>query len=235
MADNPVAVESNVHNIQNMSGVNYRLAHDPDPWVGFNAYTAQNVYKPVSERSKEVNGYLLDEALSDEHHSVYANKVNSKKTHIAVRGSAEIKDWTRNNTLITVGLEDPYAPRWQKANTKLIETKSKYGSKHSDMSLSGHSLAGAITVGMSAKHGIEGHAFSPGSTGVHAFKNAMCSVSNSRRCEMQKKHLHVYAVRQDPVSLGWIASNSTSAKRIVKINWHKGAHPHSMDNYLTEF
>lgn len=230
-----VEVSTNVHNIQAMDILNYRVAHKPSDWIGFQAHTAQNVYKPVADRDRMVNGYMLDPQLSDEHHSVYTHSVNSKRTHLAVRGSAEIKDWTRNNTLITVGIEDPYAPRWKKANAKLLDIKHKYGSTHDSMSISGHSLAGAITAGMSAKHGIEGHAFSPGSTGVHTMRNARCALFNTTQCQAQRKHLNIYAVRQDPVSLGWFNSYNGSAKKITRLNWHKGAHPHSMDNYLTEF
>ena len=198
------------------------------------AETAHQVYQDKENRNPFIQGYTLDDKLSDRHHSVYHN-FETNKSHMAIRGSANpfsktgFNDWTKTNPMLFLGKEEE-TKRFAKSERKLSLVKEKYGDS---ISLSGHSLGGQITARLSGKHDVKADAYNPGSFLFQTARNLKCAAFNTTECANQSKNLTVHTVEGDPLSLGWHVSHGASSRRHIRYAAKPGLHPHHMANFLT--
>jgi hypothetical protein len=101
-----------------------------------------NSYKSNDKASKNINGYELDEELSNDNHKVYynPNETDNKKILISYRGTQNLDD-IKTDAYVAVGkLRD--TKRYDQSVDVLKKAKGKYG--QSGATLTGSSLGGSI-------------------------------------------------------------------------------------------
>ena len=86
------------------------------------------------------HGYNYDSRFSNDNHQVYYNP-NEQKLLFSVTGTHNLKDWGTNAYLAMGKLKD--TERYQQSDRALKEAKQHY--KPKDVSVTGHSLGGAIS------------------------------------------------------------------------------------------
>ena len=104
-----------------------------------------NVYKN-GYKNKKIDGFELDPTLSNENNQLYVNK-KDKKIIYNTTGTHNLKDWKTNMYLGIGKLKD--TKRYMDAHKGIRDAKTKYSGYNSI--LTGDSLGGAITRGISSK------------------------------------------------------------------------------------
>ena len=175
------------------------------------AVISESVYMKPSERQSYVNQHYPDEyKMLGEHtsdsYSAYKH-IPSDKVVFGIRGTditneqgGRAKD-LGEDALIIFGL-DNLSSRTKESDKKLQELIGEYGKDN--ITLAGHSLAGNISQALSIKHGVESHAFNPGSS-PYSTRNKIYQYLGSSQARKRAKNNHVYYTKLKGSSLDWLS------------------------------
>jgi len=104
----------------------------------------KNGYK--KNKQKNLNGYVLDEQLSNHNNQIYYNPNNKKLVH-NINGTNSLYDWGVNAYLAVGKLKD--TNRYKESHKKLRQAKEKYGVNNAIVT--GHSQGGYTANYISSK------------------------------------------------------------------------------------
>lgn len=105
----------------------------------------KNGYK--KNKAKNLNGFVLDEQLSNHNNQIYYNP-REKKLMFNINGTNSASDWITNLKLAT-GIGFKESNRYKESHKKLRQAKEKYGV--SNATVTGHSQAGLTANYISSK------------------------------------------------------------------------------------
>ena len=109
-----------------------------------------NGYKDKKKKSKNLNGYVMDEQLSNKHYQTYYDPKDKKKILFNVTGTrATASDWL-NNINLGLGIGFKESKRYKEAHHALREAKQKYNVENA--TVTGHSKGGYIANHISSKN-----------------------------------------------------------------------------------
>jgi len=106
-----------------------------------------NGYKDKKRKSKNLNGYVLDESLSNHNLQTYYDP-NNNKLLFNVTGTHNSKDWLTNLKLAS-GIGYKESDRYKQSHKALRDAKQKYGINNA--TVTGHSQAGLTANYISSK------------------------------------------------------------------------------------
>ena len=108
-----------------------------------------NGYKHKKKKIKNLNGYVMDEQLSNKHYQTYYDPKDKKKLLFNVTGTrATASDWL-NNINLGLGIGFKESKRYKEAHHALREAKKKYNVENA--TVTGHSKGGLISNYISSK------------------------------------------------------------------------------------
>jgi len=180
------------------------------------AVIAESVYMNPDERQSYVNQYYPDEyKMLDQHssdsYSVFKH-IPSDKVVFGIRGTdientqgGRARD-LGEDALIIFGL-DNLSSRTKESDKKLQELIKEHGKDN--ITLAGHSLGGNISQALSIKHGVESHAFNPGSS-PYSTRNKIYQYIGSPQARKRAKDNHVYYTKPKSSSLDWLSVSGIS-------------------------
>jgi hypothetical protein len=146
-------------------------------------------------KAKNINGYELDESLSNHNQQVYYNPKN-KKLMYNIAGTHNISDWGTDAYLSVGKLKD--TNRYKEAETTFKKAKEKYGVDRAK--ISGHSLGGTIA----------GYIGNPDKDEIYTL-NKGATIGQPVR-----KNEHAYRNKGDLVSL--LNANDPNIKNLINPN-----------------
>ena len=199
---------------------------------GIEADLAQEAYKP--EPRKNIDGYVLDESLSNKKTKVYHNP-DTKKTIVSHKGTdPKDKNDLKNDLLLSVGMLDK-SKRFKNA----VDISKKASEKYADSELQsvGHSLGSKVASEVGKKMSVKNSkvtGFNEGSNPlVHIpkgiYDKAKCSLKpDSNECKKLANQTKYHNVG-DPISIGSIVHVGKT-----KIQTPKSINAHSISNYAKQ-
>jgi hypothetical protein len=159
------------------------------------------------QKLDELKGWQINTDLSTREEKVFVNE-NKGQVVIGFRGSRNIKDWTTSDVHIAVG-KVGNDDRFQKSLRVYKKVKNKY--KNKEISLTGHSLGGAVAFYVGRQTGSRSVNFNPGLSPLKHFSEG----------NFEGKH-YVFRTISDPVSLGYYRFKDVSNVKILNLNPKEG-------------
>lgn len=180
---------------------------------------------------KEVEGYLLDEELSNKKTKVYHNP-EKKDTIIAHRGSRITeKGDIKADVLIATSTLDENSKRVKRATNVVKKADEKY---EGSITNTGHSLGGTVAKKVALQLPVEksrveayNAGAGPGELLIGKYNQAKCALINSEECK-KLRNVTDNLVIGDPIS----TANLTNKVGKIKLVAPKSANPHSLANFL---
>ena len=107
-----------------------------------------NGYKDKKKKSKNLNGYVMDEELSNKHYQTYYDPKDKKLLFNVTGTRPTASDWL-NNINLGLGIGFKESKRYKEAHKALRDAKQKYNVENAVVS--GHSKGGLIANYISSK------------------------------------------------------------------------------------
>ena len=107
-----------------------------------------NGYKDKKKKSKNLNGYVMDEELSNKHYQTYYDPKDKKLLFNVTGTRPTASDWL-NNINLGLGIGFKESKRYQESHKGLRDAKQKYNVQNA--TVTGHSKGGLISNYISSK------------------------------------------------------------------------------------
>jgi len=107
-----------------------------------------NGYKDKKKKSKNLNGYVMDEQLSNKHYQTYYDPKDKKLLFNVTGTRPTASDWL-NNINLGLGIGFKESKRYKESHKALRDAKQKYNVQNAVVS--GHSKGGLIANYISSK------------------------------------------------------------------------------------
>lgn len=180
----------------------------------------QKKVEELFSKMEELKDFELDTQLSTQEHSIFHNKTTNE-TVIAYRGTTNLDD-VKTDSHILMGREKN-TERYKQSEDVFEKTKDKYGG---DITTTGHSLGGGISLHISEKYDVKGHHFNPAISPTQVFDKDHYT-NNSNQI--------IYRTKLDPVSIGGeIIADHQPNRTIVTVGNDENSHAHAMTNFYSD-
>jgi hypothetical protein len=219
-------------------GEGMEVTDDDRPDMEKYARFAASTYIPELERedwlrNEGLEGYILDNELSDAENTVFVNP-ETKELIFGARGSKTAKDWLVDDALIAAGATDKfnYAPRYKSTKRRIQQALEKYPD-YKPM-LSGHSLGSTLISTAGSEMKIPFRGYSTGSSPMGwstSIGNRLSNWWNPDNKKWLKDNARTYNVWTDPVSISdtvfpvWDTAHYNISKQ------KRSGNPHSITNF----
>ena len=175
------------------------------------------VYNELFNSMDELDGFIRDNSLSTEEHSVFHNET-TKETVISYRGTTS-QDDIKTDSHILFGTERN-TKRYERSEAVYQATKQKYGKDN--LTTASHSLGGNLSIHIGETHDIPSFVFNPGISP---------SQFVSKEHHNNTNKTIIYKTRLDPVSVGAINQKNRQVNTVANSPNH---HAHALENFFSD-
>lgn len=178
-------------------------------------YVFNELFNPMLE----LQDFVIDKQLSTEEHSVFHN-AKTKETVISYRGTTNLND-VKTDSHIALGREK-HTERYKRSEEVFEKTKDKYGN---NITTTGHSLGGGISLHISEKYDVKGHHFNPAISPTQVFNTDHYNNNSNQK---------IYRTKLDPVSIGGeVISDHQPKREVITVGNSPNHHAHALENFYS--
>jgi hypothetical protein len=181
----------------------------------------QKFVNELFEKMEELKDFELDNELSTEEHSVFFNTTTNEVV-ISFRGTTTLDDVKTDSHILMS--REKNTERYKRSEDVFEKTQVKY--MESEITTTGHSLGGGVSLHISEKYDVQGHHYNPAISATQVFSKDHYNNGSTQT---------IYRTKLDPVSIGGeIIADHQPKRKVVSVGNHEDHHAHALENFYND-